>query len=312
MKSAVCVIMGIEKVVNSVKIYKSAKGIGVYIILGVSILYNSLLIFLIHYVDSYEISILLKFTLIAINLYQLYYIIVCGTLKYFIDTENLYITSILKLKNEKISFDNIQMYQKSKGRIKGVKVSGYGKNKFAIGKSFIHKIGNTQMFVTSTENVIYLKTDTTSYALSPENFYEFEMELNRRNIFYSEWENKLSKIVNPSRKQKFFIPFVITAIIIILITLEPIILYLHGNLPDKMPLSFRPNFTTVEFGTGRQFAFKQMSYGLLNMGVLFCMYYAGHIYSRYDEKYSYKFLYAALIVSIIFLVMQIKIIYTFR
>ncbi|WP_368488483.1 PH domain-containing protein [Clostridium sp. BJN0013] len=294
------------------KTYKSAKGIGIYLILGVSILYNSLLIFLICYVDSYEISILLKFTLIAINLYQLYYIIVCGTLKYFTDEENLYITSMLKLKNERISFDDIQMYQKSKGRIKGVKVSGCGRNKFAIGKSFIHKIGNTQMFVTSTENVIYLKAGNVSYALSPENFYEFEMELNKRNIFYSEWENKLSKIVNLNRKQKFFMPLIITAIIVIILTLNPIILYLNGNLPDKMPLSFRPNFTVVEFGTGRQFAFKQMSYGLLNMGVLFCMYYAGYIYSKYDEKYSYRFLYIALIVSLIFLVMQMKVIYTFK
>ncbi|WP_333860131.1 PH domain-containing protein [Clostridium sp.] len=293
------------------KKYKSAKGIGIYIILGMTILYNSLLIFLIYYVDSYEISILLKFILVAVNLYQLYYIIICGTLKYFIDSENLYITSMLKLKNEKISFNDIQMYQKSKGRIRGVKVSGYGKNKFAIGKSFIHKIGNTQMFVTSTENVIYLKTGTVSYAVSPENFYEFEMELNKRKILYSEWESKLSKIVNLNRKRKFFIPFVITAIIIILITLNPIILYLQGKLPDKMPLSFQPNFTAIEFGTGRQFAFKQMSYGLLNMGLLFCMYYAGYIYSRYGEKYAYRFLYIALIVSVIFLVMQIKIIYTF-
>ena len=168
------------------------------------------------------------------------------------------------------------------------------------------------MFVTSTENVIYLKTGTVSYAVSPENFYEFEMELNKRKILYSEWESKLSKIVNLNRKRKFFIPFVITAIIIILITLNPIILYLQGKLPDKMPLSFQPNFTAIEFGTGRQFAFKQMSYGLLNMGLLFCMYYAGYIYSRYGEKYAYRFLYIALIVSLIFLVMQMKVIYTFK
>lgn len=100
------------------KNYKSAKGVGVYIILGIDILYNTLLIFLIYYVDSYEISILLKFILAAVNLYQLYYIIICATLKYFIDSENLYITSMLKLKNEKVSFNDIQMYQKSKGRIR--------------------------------------------------------------------------------------------------------------------------------------------------------------------------------------------------
>lgn len=293
------------------KTYKSAKGIGIYLILCITVLYDILLIFLIHYVDSYEVSILLKLTLIAVNLYQLYYMLIYSTLKCFIDDKNLYITTVLKFKNEKICFDDIQMYQSSKGKIKGVKVSGYGKNRFAIGKSFINKIGNTKMFVTSTENIIYLKVDNISYALSPENFYEFEKELKNRNVFYSEWENKSIKVGNLNKKQKFFVPFILAAIIVIILTLNPIILYLSGNLPDKMPLSFQPNFIPIEFGTGKQFAFKQMSYGLLNMGVLFCMYYAGYIYSKYDEKYSYRFLYIALIVSIIFLVMQIKIIYTF-
>ncbi|MFL0195835.1 PH domain-containing protein [Clostridium sp. WILCCON 0269] len=294
------------------KTYKSVKGIGVYLILSIAIIYNILLMFLIYYVDSYELFILLNVTLIAINVYQFYYIIICATLKYSVDEDNLYIISMLKFKNGKIPFADIEMYQKSTGHIKGVKVSGYGKNKFAIGRSFIHKIGITHMFITSTQNVIYLKTGTVSYALSPENFHEFEIELNKRNIVYSEWENKLNKVSNLNKRQKFFIPIIITAIIIIILTFNPIMLYLCGSLPDKMPLSFQPDFSAVKFGTGRQFAFKQMTYGLLNMGVLFCMYYAGYIYSKYDEKTSYKFLYIALVVSVFFLAMQIKILYTFR
>ena len=157
--------------------YRAAKGVGVYFIIGLMILYDAVLIFLINFVNSYEIYNLLKFTLLFLNLYQLYYIVICGTLKYSMDEDNLYITSALGLKNEEIPFKTIQMYQSSQGHIRGVKLSGYGKNKFAIGRSFIDKIGNTYMFVTSTKNVVYLKTDTANYGLSPENFKKFTEEL---------------------------------------------------------------------------------------------------------------------------------------
>lgn len=35
------------------------------------------------------------------------------------------------------------------------------------------------MFVTSTKNVVYLKTDTANYGLSPENFKKFTEELEK-------------------------------------------------------------------------------------------------------------------------------------
>lgn len=293
-------------------IYKAARGVGVYFIIGLMALYDTLLIILINFANSYEIYNLLKLALISLNTYQLYYIIICGTLKYSIDEDNLYITSALGLKNEKIPFPQIQMYQKSQGHVKGVKLAGYGKSKFAIGRSFIDKIGNTYMFVTSNKNVIYLKTDTISYGLSPENFQEFEGELKKRKISCFKWENKLNKNIPINREPKFFIPFIVTTIIVILLTLNPIAIYLSGKLPDKMPISFNTGFIAVKFGTGRQFAFKQMVYGLLNMGVLFCMYYAGYIYSKYDKKSSYKFIYISLIVAAFYLIMQVKILYTFR
>lgn len=292
--------------------YKAAKGVGAYFIIGLMILYDAILIFLINFVSSYEIYNLLKLTLVSINIYQIYYIIICSTLKYSMDEDNLYITSALGLKNEIISFQSIQMYRKSHGYVRGVKLSGYGKNKFAIGRSFIDKIGNTYMFVTSTKNVIYLKTDTVNYGLSPENFQKFMEELEKRKIRCFEWENKLNKSISINREPKFFIPFIITSIVVLLLTLDPIIMYLYGKLPDKMPVSFDTSFMAVKFGTGKQFAFKQMFYGLLNMGVLFCMYYAGHIYSKYDKKYSYKYIYISLIVAVFYFIMQVRILCTFR
>lgn len=292
--------------------YKSAKGVGVWTIVGITVIYNVFMIVLINFINSYEIFNLFKLAFISVNAYQIYYIIICGTLKYSMDEENLYITSMFKFKNEKIPFKDIRMYQKSKGYIKGVKLSGYGKSKFAIGRSFIHKVGRTYMFVTSTKNVIYLKTDDITYGISPENFQEFELKIQERHIENLQWENKLNKGVELRKEPKFLVPFIIAAIIVLMLTLNPIIMYLYGNLPDRMPLSFNPNFIAVEFGTGKQFAFKQMTYGLLNMGLLFCMYYAAYIFSKYDKKVFYKFIYTALVVAAFFLIMQIRILCTFK
>lgn len=292
--------------------YKSIKGSGVYFIIGVSLLYNILFIILLPFINSYEISSLLKLGLIAFNIYQIYYLIIYVSLRYSMDNENLYITSAFGIKKVKISFNDIQGYTKAKGHIRGIKLSGYGKNHFAIGRAIIEKIGITYMFVTSTENIIYLKTEEINYGLSPEDIQKFEKELNEKNISSLMWEHKANKNINLHKDKKFFIPFLVVAIITIIITLNPIILYLYNKLPAKMPLNFDSQFIPVKFGTGKQFAFKQMVYGVLNMAVLFCMYYASYFCVKYDKKSAYKFIYVPLIISIVFLIMQIRILVTFR
>lgn len=292
--------------------YKSVKGSGVFFILGISILYNALLIALLFLVHSYEISIILKITILVFNIYQIFYILICTSLKYFMDDNNIYILSVLGLKNVKIPFNCIQGYQKSSGHIKGVKLSGYGKNHFAIGRAIIEKIGSTYMFVTSTKNIIYLKTEDTNYGLSPENFQEFEKKLNNKNINPIDWEYKVNKNMNLYKDKKFFIPFIIVTVVILILTLNPIVLYFYNKLPSMMPLNFDAQFVAVKFGTARQFAFKNMVYGLLNMAVLFCMYNAAYLCARYDKKSAYKFIYIPLILSSAFLIMQIRILLAFR
>jgi hypothetical protein len=79
-----------------------------------------------------------------------------------------------------------------------------------------------------------------------------------------------------------------------------------------MPMSFDSKFTAIQFGTGKQFAFKQMVYGLFNMAILFCMYYAAYFCAKYDRKSSYKFIYISLILTLALLTIQIKILVTFR
>jgi Protein of unknown function (DUF2679). len=292
--------------------YKSIKGSGVYLILGISVLYNALFITLLFFMNSYEISSLLKIVLIVCNIYQIYYLTIYASLNYSIDDENLYINSAFGIKKIKVPFNEIEGYRKAKGHIRGIKLSGYGKNYFAIGRAIIEKIGITYMFVTSTEDIIYLKTKDINYGLSPEDFDKFEKELNKKNVSPLVWEYKANRNINLHKDRKFFIPFVVVAIITLIITLNPIVLYLYDKLPAMMPLNFNSQFVAVKLGTGKQFAFKQAFYGVLNMAVLFCMYYAAYFCAKYDRKSAYKFIYVPLIISIAFLVMQIRVLVTFR
>lgn len=294
------------------QVYKSVKGSGVYYILGMSILGDLLLGVLVLLIDSYEVLSILKVAIIVFNLYQLYYILICSSLKYFVDDDGIQILSVLKLKNIKIPFTSIQGYQKAQGHIRGMKLSGCGKNHFAIGRAIVEKIGSTYMFITSTKNIIYLKTDDINYGLSPENFHEFEKNLNDKNVNCISWEYKVNKNVNLYKDKKFFIPFIIVTVAVLILTLNPIILYFCNKLPAMMPLNFSSHFVVIKFGTSKQFAFKQMVYGLLNMAVLFCMYNAGYLCARYDKKSAYKFIYVPLILTFVFLIMQIRILLTFR
>lgn len=292
--------------------YKSIKGSGVYLILGISVLYNALFITLLFFMNSYEISSLLKIVLIVFNIYQIYYLTIYASLNYSMDDENLYINSAFGIKKIKIPFSEIQGYTKAKGHIRGMKISGYGKNYFAIGRAIIEKIGFTYMFVTSTEDVIYLKTSDINYGLSPEDFDKFEKELNKKGIYPLVWEYKVNRNIHLHKDKKFLIPLVIVAIVTLIITLNPMILYLYNKLPAMMPLNFNSQFIAVKLGTGKQFAFKQTIYGVLNMAILFCMYYAAYFCAKYDKKSAYKFIYVSLIIAITFLVMQIRVLVTFR
>ncbi len=102
------------------------------------------------------------------------------------------------------------------------------------------------------------------------------MTLKQAGIKEGDWEFKLNKNTNIFKDKRYFTPFIIVTIMILIITLTPMIFYLYNLLPDKMPLVFDAKFTPVGFGEGKQFAFKQMMYGALNMVILFCMYYVSY------------------------------------
>ncbi len=291
-------------------IYKPAKGIGLYRLLGTMLIYNIFIILAVIFVDSYVISSLLKLFFVLFNIYQLYYIFLFTTLKYGIDDEFIYIINIFK--KIKISIAEIEAYQIFNGKINGIRLSGFSTNDFSLGKSFVKKVGTSNMFVTANKNIFYLKYGEANFAISPASYDEFETVLVERGIHKLEWEYKWNKGISLHKDKSFMLPFFVVTIINIILTLNPFILYLMNKLPSTMPLNFDASFLPLEIGKGKQFAFNQMIYGVLNMAIQFCMYYASHFYAKYDRKSANKFIYVSLIVALAFLLIQFRILHTFR
>ncbi|MCD2348887.1 PH domain-containing protein [Clostridium guangxiense] len=277
----------------------------------VSLLVNIIILVIGNFINTYAIIVFFKVFLIIFNLYQIYYLLKCITLKYYYDDYNFYIIAFRGLKKVIIPFNEMDMYQKSEGMINGVKLSGYGKNKFAFGIFFVENIGTTNMYCTSTENVIYIKVKDMIYAISPESVQEIEDKLKDLSIPFEHWPYKKNKRINLGKDKYFMIPFIIVTIIILAMTIVPFIFYWKDMLPAKMPLSFDANFNPIVYGTAKGFAFKQMMYGAYNMIILFCMYYVSYFYSKYSKKLAYKYMYVSLIISFVFFIMQIRILQLF-
>jgi hypothetical protein len=254
---------------------------------------------------------LIKVFLILADLYGLYYLLLSISLKYSIDDKNLYISGIYGLRKVKVPFKDIQAYNISKEKMNGVRLYGIGNSNFAFGRYDIDKIGTTRMFVTSRKNIIYLRTKDINYAISPEEVERFTCCLKDKQVPILEWKSSNKKEVALHKEKSFMIPFVVVSIITLLLTAIPLILYLKGLIPADMPLSLNGKFEPVKMGSGKQFAFKQMTYGVLNMAILFCMYYAAHFYAKYDRKSANLYIYLSLIISLAFFLMQLKIVFQF-
>lgn len=280
-------------------------------VIVISALVNILTLIIGNFINTYTIIVFFKVFLVVFNLYQIYYLLKCITLKYYYDNDNIYISAFRGLKKVAIPFSEIDMYQKSEGEINGVKLFGYGKNKFAFGIFFVENIGTTNMYCTSTSNIIYIKVKDMIYAISPESVQEIENKLRNLNIPFEQWTYKKNKRVNLGKDKHFMIPFIIVTVVILAMTIVPFVFYWKGMLPAKMPLSFDSKFNPIVYGTAKGFAFKQMMYGAYNMIILFCMYYVSYFYSKYSRKLAYKYIYVPLIISSAFFIVQIRILQLF-
>lgn len=262
-------------------------------------------------IDEYVLNVFLKLFLIMFNLYQFYYITLYYTLNYGFDENGICISRIFGLRKIHISYDEIQRYTKSKGNVNAVKLSGHGGKHFALGYCVFNNLGLVHMFVTSNENIIYIKTNNANYGISPVNYDLFEQNLIDRKICCSEWTYKVDNSPKIYKDNKFLVPLFIVTIIILFLTVRPLWMYSRHLLPASMPLSFSTSFNPILIGTNRDFVFRQMAYGAFNMAILFCMYYASYFTARYSRKLAYVYIYAALVIALVFLIIQQNILVTF-
>ena len=293
-------------------IYISQRGRGLGFMFLMTLLYNVLILILLKFTDSYIVDSLLKLLLISCNIYLAYYMLLFTSLKCTIDDQNLKISAIGSLKKVIIQLSEIEGYTTSSGMIKGVKLYGIASNNFAIGRTVIDKIGISRMFVTDNKKIFHIKTKSMNYSVSPQDYEKFEKTLIDHNIHEMQWKYKVDNKYKLHKDKHFILPLILVSIVILVLTLNPLILYLKQSLPDSMPLNFDARFNKVKMGTAKQFAFTQMIYGVLNMVLLFCMYYASHFCAKYDRKSAYKYIYLSLIVATVFLIIQFKILINFR
>lgn len=287
-------------------LFNSQKRNEIAVVFLFAIISNIVLIFTMNYMNSYVVISLLKLLLISCNIYFCYYIGLWLTLRYEIGEKEILIIGFGGLKKIRILISDIEGYKKINGNIKGVKLSGLATHKFALGRIVVKKIGTTRMFVTNNEHVIYLKTAEINYAISPKDIDIFEEKIESKGISLIEWEAKFNKVHKIYKEWKFKLPIILTGIVIVIIIVNPLVLYLTQNLPDIMPITFDAKFHVVAVGTSKEFASAQMTYGVLNMALFFCMYYAAYFYAKYDKKVAYRYLYVPLAISVLFLFMQIR------
>lgn len=293
------------------EIYKSERGIGALYLLLILLIGDGFAIFLMKFLDSYVVLNLLWFFIICFTFYCFYYLIMDLTLEYRVYKDKIEINTIMPFRKVKINLNEVLGYRKEKGDIKGTKLSGIGTSKFAFGKGLIENIGVTYMYVPSSKGVIYIRTKDKGYGLSPKDIDKFEKMLIDNGIEFKNFEMVENKNIHLHKEKKFIIPFMISAIIIIFMTINPFVFYLMDKLPAMMPVNFNANFEAIAFTTGKMFAFRQMTYGVFNMIILLCMYYASRFCAKYDKESMHKYVYISLALALVFLFMQIKILVTF-
>ncbi|SHI37019.1 PH domain-containing protein [Clostridium cavendishii DSM 21758] len=288
-------------------VYKPNKGLAILELLFYIIIANGLVFILTKFIDAYIETRVIITLVIAFSIYCIYYILLDRSLKYILTDEAIEINGLWGFKKNIIKFNEIDGYLIQDGNIHGFRLSGFGRLNYCFGRCVVEKVGISHMFVTASKQIMYIHTEEMSYGISPKDIRSIEEVFISKGIEIKEFEVKKNKNVDLFKQKTFFIPFIIVSLVVIVMTLNPFVLYLMNKLPGVMPLAFNSNFTPILYGTGKQFAFKQMTYGALNMVVLFCMYYAAYFCARYDRRSAYKYIYISLILTLSFFIIQLQI-----
>jgi hypothetical protein len=233
------------------------------------------------------------------------------TLKYTVTDKYICVSSFFGLKKTEIYMDEIEGYNLGNNKVSGMRLSGFGIGYFSFGRVVIDRIGPTYTYITDSNNIIYLKTESITYAISPIDTEKIMRFLENNNISRLDLEFKPQNNVSIHKDKFFMVPLVLTTIINFAIIIVPLVFYYKELLPSNMPINFNAAFEAVEYSTQSTFVFYQMGCGLLNMVILLCMYFAAYFCAKYDRKAAYKYLYASLGISLIFLLVQIRILRVF-
>ncbi|GFP77023.1 PH domain-containing protein [Clostridium fungisolvens] len=293
------------------EIYKPRRGIAIYELMFFIIAVNIIIYFGVQFFNTYTEVSLVKIFSVAFSIYCLFYVLQTVTLRYKIHSSGVEINALWGIKKIFIPYEKIDGYNVQTGAIKGMNLSGVGRTMYNYGRSVIEDVGTSHMFVTSSKQVLYIHTDEISYGISPNDIDSFLAMFKEKGIDQKNFEIKYNKNRDLFKEKSFLFPFMLVALIIVYMTLNPFVLYLMNKLPDNMPLFFDATFRPVVEGTGKQFAFRQMTYGALNMIILFCMHYAAYFCAKYDKRSAYKYIYIALLISSVFLAIQIRILHLY-
>lgn len=287
--------------------YRSKRGIAVFELVFCLLFGDGILIFLSGLIDGYIEKQLIGLVTIIYTIWCMYYILLDLTLKYIIEKDKIIIHAFWGMKNIKINFDEINGLLVKEKYIDGFKLSGIGKQRYAFGRMVVEGIGTTRAFITSSEKVIYIHTENLSYGISPVEIDKVLTFLFDKSVPIKEFKIKNYNSKELFENKLFLYPLIITTIVVILMTALPFILYIFDIFPEKMPLSFNANLMVVLWGNGKQFAFKQMMYGVFNMIILTCMYYASYFTAKYDKKLAIRYMYMPLSTTFLFSFIQVQI-----
>lgn len=292
-------------------IYRFEKGWGFLYVLLATILFDIVTVSIIYLNSNYLLIFLLQSILVIFNIHQIYYLLLPVTLNLKIGENVVIINMFFGLRKIIIPFKSIIEVENNKLSNKGIKLSGFSSKSFSFGRVFFENIGTIRMFVTNNKNTIVIKTIKDNIAISP-------IEADRiSEIISKRIKNNILKEKNEIKtklyKDKYFIiPFMITTILIITFMLRPSLMYISGDLSNlKLPIAFNSEFIPVKYGTAKDFLSNQLILGALNMLIMVCMYFTEHIYSKYDRKASYKYMYIALFVITVFFILQARIIHSY-
>lgn len=293
------------------KSYKFEKGLGFIYILSTTILFDLITLLIIYFSSNYLLIFLLQSILIIFNIHQLYYLFLSKTLNVCIGENVLIIKMFFGFRKIIIPFKSIIEIEKRNINSKGIRLSGFGSRAFAFGSLFCGNIGTVRMFVTNSRKTIIIKTEKENIAISPVEYEEISKVITSK-LKNKIVEEKTIKNVSLYKDKYFIVPLILSTILILIYMIRPSLMYISGGLENlKLPIAFNADFIPVKYGTPKDFVFNQLLYGALNMVILVCMYFAEYLYSKYDRKSSYKYMFIALFVITIFFILQVRILYSF-